>query len=87
MGSPVEGGDVLLTRAAQERGVLAGLLIEEKVKVSFPTEGLQHSKGKTPHCSSSCCFPRRVRCNSGQYTQVQVCLQFGKAPPDPTEPL
>lgn len=86
MGSPVEGGDVLLTRAVQKGGVLTGLLME-KVKVSFPTEGLQHSKAKTPHCSSSSCFPRRVRCNSGQYTQVQLCLQFGKAPSEPIEPF
>lgn len=82
----LEREDVLLTRAVQNGDVFAGLLMEEKVKMSFPTEGLQHSKGKTPHCSS-CCSPRRVRCNSGQHTQVQLCFQFGKAPLDPIEPF
>lgn len=86
LGSPVEGGDVLLTRELQNRGVLAGLLMVEKVKMSFPTERPQHLKGKTPHCSS-CCFPRRVRCNSGQHTQVQLCFQFGNAFSDPVEPF
>lgn len=37
MGLPVEGGDVPHTRAVQNRGVFAGLLMEEKVKMSFPT--------------------------------------------------
>lgn len=54
--------------------------------VFFSTEGLQYSTGKTPPCSS-CCFPRRVRCNSGQHTQVQLCFQFGKTTPDSIEPL
>lgn len=41
---------------------------------------------RTPHCSS-CCFPSRVGCSSAQHTQVQSCFQFGKAPPDPIEPV
>lgn len=51
----------------------------------LPQKGCSTPQAKPP--CSSCCLPRRVKCNSGQHTQVQLCFPFGKTTPDSIEPF